>query len=284
MEVASQASRLSPEQLSRTTFVISGAASNGKDGSGDQQGMVWPRKVASLDFARFSKLVDSISKPGVGSEAIHIQAVALEQEESHRKDVENAVANALERGEDTSVVANLGSEAELVVLGEPSGPNPKWPRGVATFLAERTRALEPPAAPLMEGEAELVQAMEKLEMEELARHFTGSENAFTMQNMSEDDPNLLLSHAMVQATLPARLQWDSVVAKMDAATGDKLATSPVDLSSLNANLLQAEEKASDEGDEVHMDSVRRKRRKKMRKHKYRKFRKATRVERTRLKK
>jgi len=286
MEAASRASRLSADELSKTTFIISGAL-NEKD---DSQESTWPKRVASLDHNRFVKLIDSLSKKGTGRKAVQAEAQALEEEEASREDVESAVANAIERGEDPSVAKSLGSEADLVVLGEPSGPNPAWPRGVATFLAEKTRALEAPEAPSMDGAEELESGMESMEIEELAKHFAGSANAFTMQNMSEDDPNLMLSHAMVQATLPSRLKWDAIVAKMDAATnveGESL-NKAVDVSALNADLLPAEEgneeETNENDDEVHLDSVKRKRKKKMRKHKYRKFRKATRVERNRLKK
>ncbi|UZJ51295.1 hypothetical protein CBS101457_000615 [Exobasidium rhododendri] len=280
MEAASRASRLSADQLSRTTFVITGSLS---EESGSKE-TVWPQKVATLDYSRFVKLVDSLSKEGGGRKAVQAEAKILEKEEANRKDVESAVANALERGESTKVAKSLGSEADLVVLGEPNGPNPEWARGVATFLAEKTRALEAPKAPSSGEIQDLEKRVEEIGIEELAQHFAGSSNAFTMQSMSEDDPNLMLSHAFVQATLPDRLKWDGIVAKMDAATGiERSRTNEViDLSTLNADLLTAEE--ANEDDEVHMDSVKRKRKKKMRKHKYRKFRKATRVERNRLKK
>lgn len=281
MEAASQASRLSPEELSRTTFIVA-------DLSGEfdgEEGMIWPKKISSLNHDRFVQLVDRLSQSNTGRFAVQAEAKALEAEEAERIDVETAVASALERGDDPSIAKSLGSEADLVILGEPSGPNPKWARGVASFLAERTRALEPPESPLMEREEEnLANAMERMDIEDLAKHFAGSKNAFTVQNICEEDPNLFFSHAMVQAIVPTQLKWDKVVAKMNAATGnEKGATNQIiDLSRLDASLLAPREVGKD--DEVHMDSVKRKRRKKMRKHKYRKFRKATRVERNRLKK
>jgi BRCT domain type II-containing protein len=282
MEAASRASRLSADQLSRTTFVITGSLNE----SGESKEVAWPKKIATLDHSRFVQLIDNLSLQGSGRNAVQIEAQALEEEEANRRDVESAVTNALERGEDTKVARSLGSEADLVVLGEPSGPNPEWPRGVATFLAERTRALEAPAAPSKDGVHGVEEGTQDVGIEELARHFAGNANAFTMQNMSEDDPNLMLSHAFVQATLPDRLRWDGVLSKMNAATGVEgdRASRIVDVSALNADLLATTAEDASEDDDVHLDSVKRKRKKKMRKHKYRKFRKATRVERNRLKK
>jgi hypothetical protein len=272
MEAASQASRLSPEELSRTTFVV-------KLGESDQEG-AWPKKVVRLDHDRFVKLVDRLSQSQTGLYAVQAEAKALEAEQAQRKDIDSAVASALERGEDPSVAKSLGSEADLVILGEPSGPNPEWPRGVASFLVDKTRALEPPKAATDKGHEDVVAALEQMDLEDLAKHF--GQSAVTVQNVSEDHANLLLNHAMVQAILPSALKWDAVVAKMEAATSvDKTAsTQTVDWSIVNAGW----ESADNDGNDVHMDSVKRKRRKKMRKHKYRKFRKATRTERNRLKK
>lgn len=274
MEAASQASRLSPEELSRTTFVV-------KLGESDHEG-AWPEKVTKLNHDRFVKLVDRLSQSQTGLYAVQAEAKALEVEQAQKKDVESAVASAMERGEDPSVAKSLGSEADLVVLGEPSGPNPEWPRGVASYLVDKTRALEPPRAPADKAEEGVLTAVERVDLEDLVKHFAGSESAVTVQNVSEDNANMLLNHAMVQAILPSALQWDAVVAKMEAATSvDKTAPAQaVDWSIINADW----EPMDNDGDEVHMDSVKRKRRKKMRKHKYRKFRKATRTERNRLKK
>jgi hypothetical protein len=276
MEAASQASKLSPEELSRTLFVVTGVSETGKE-------PVWPVKVHSISHDRFTKLIDRLSTSQSGLDAVEEEAEALEAEEAHKRDVKEAIASALDRGVNPSAARKLGSEAELVVLGEPNGPSPEWPRGVASYIVENTRALEPPPAPIKQGETDMVEAMERMDIEDLAKHFTGSENAFQVQNVSDNDANLLLNHAMVQAILPARLRWDAVVAKMDQASNITPAASSqvVDWSIINADSTPTED---DDCDEVHMDSVKRKRRKKMRKHKYRKFRKATRVERNRLKK
>lgn len=280
METASQASRLSQEELSRTTFVIGGSLDTMNEPANAQ-------KVTSLSYDRFVKLVDNLAMSNTGLESVYREAKTLEEEATLEQDVEKAVAEALERGEDASAARKLGSESDLVVLGEPDGPNPDWPRGVATFLTEETRALEPPEAKVEaeEGkdvEATSEQAMKLLNVQELAKAFAGEDSAYTVRKVTEKDPNLLLSHALVQAILPPRLKWDRIEAQMNAAAG--ITTSEGSKTSYDISALNADPLSATEADTVNMDSVKRKRRKKMRKHKYKKFRKATRTERNRLKK
>lgn len=259
-EAMSQASRMSPQELANTTFVI--AAHDEAEPVSARQ---WTKRLSQIDHPRFSKLLDHLSKDTGARNVVQEAAMAIQKEESNRKDVEEAVSNALERGEDPRAAIKLGSEADLVVLGEPKGPNPDWHRGVATYLAQSTRAFEPPAAPSTDTQAALEQSK-------------GSYAA-------DEDPNLMLSHALVQAHLPPSLAWDSIVSKMNQATISDGTSSPHTQSPIiRIGDLDATLPSTSEPQIVQMDSVKRKRRKKMRKHKYRKLRKATRTERSRLKK
>ena len=103
----------------------------------------------------------------------------------------------------------------------------------------------------------------------------------------------MLSHALVQSTLPLALKWDKLVAKMDAVVlnDPEQVNRVVDTTKLDAKLeagaasrVVANVSPMLEAHNVMMDSVRRKRRKKIRKHKYKKLRKAQRAERQRMKK
>ena len=212
------------------------------------------------------------------SDRVAVESAKLEEEERIREEEEEAVQNALERGEDPETARKLGAEADLIILGEPHGPSANWSRGVATYLAEKGRAYEAPPAPTT-GDAAVFEATE-IE----APHVANS--VF----FTDDDPNLMLSHALVQSTLPLALKWDKLVAQMDAvALNDPLrADAVVDTSKLDAELepLKKRVKVSAllEAHNIMMDSVRRKRRKKIRKHKYKKLRKAQRADRQRMKK
>lgn len=266
----------------------------------------WRRPIKDLSADRFNKIIDSLSKDNVASNAVLSEASRLDGEEAARIDREQAVAAALERGEDTTVAKSLGSEADLIVLGEPNGPDPKWARGVATHLAEKTRALQPPAPPrpskltetaaLDEGESEDIFYLGSFVAESfdadgnLPEHLVADADGPATFG-DDENPTLMFSHALIQSHLPKALEWDAIVDKMDKASLDSKVkgvqdgevgreSDLVDLSRLNADL----SKQVGDADGVFMDSVKRKRRKKMRKHKYRKLRKATRVERTRLKK
>lgn len=212
------------------------------------------------------------------SDRVAVESAKLEEEERIREEEEEAVQNALDRGEDPETARKLGAEADLIILGEPHGPSAEWSRGVATYLAEKGRAYEAPPAPSTE---EAIEAMEQLEPPHVAN------SVF----FTDDDPNLMLSHALVQSTLPLALKWDKVVAQMDAvALNDpSRAEAVVDTTKLDAELEGVRGKRVKvspllEAHNIMMDSVRRKRRKKIRKHKYKKLRKAQRAERQRMKK
>lgn len=256
--------RISAQDLDNATVVIASVD--------DMNTSLHAKRVEGLDQARFVKLLDRLTlERDAGAESlrtIRAEAHRMEEQERQKKDVETAVNNALERGEDTSLAQALGTEADLVVLGEPEGPNPAWARGVATHMAHSTRAYVPPSEAISasQADADIVQTED------------GTTASIKIIDEREDDPNLILSHAMVQATLPPALSWDRIVAKMDAASSGKKEKPVVDLDALNADLL------NHLISQVSLDSTKRKRGKKMRKHKYRKLRKATRIERSRLKK
>ena len=274
MQSLHESGHISQSDMEGATVVISAAP---------EMQSAYPQKIENIEQERFVSLLDRLANAKSGSkggEIIKKEAKKLESEQNRRKDVEEAVKSALERGENPATAKALGSEAGLVILGEPEGPNPSWARGTATHLAESTRAFEPPSLPGKTQKAALEKKGEELILESKDM----SANIKIIDERGED-PNLLLSHAMVQATLPSALSWNRLVAKMDAATlqeGGSL--SFVDVHSLNAELLPIAEKLISESQVVEMDSTKRKRRKKMRKHKYRKLRKATRIERSRLKK
>lgn len=214
------------------------------------------------------------------SDRVAVESAKLEEEERIKEEEDEAVQNAMERGEDPETARKLGAEADLIILGEPNGPSAEWSRGVATYLAEKGRAYEAPPAPVASNSSH-VESADELEPPHV------SSSVF----LTDDDPNLMLSHALVQSTLPLALKWDKVVAQMDAVALDDpgRADAVIDTSKLDAELEPVRRrrvKASPllEAHNVKMDSVRRKRRKKIRKHKYKKLRKAQRAERQRMKK
>ena len=259
--------------------------------------MQWRRRMKTIDTARFSQLIDGLAgvdsdKAGEAgkkeasaakwmlssfspkSDRVALESAKLDEEERLKEEREEAVQAALERGEDPEVARKLGVEADLIILGEPHGPRPEWSRGVATYLAEKGRAYEAPPAPVAVAEKAVAEASAE-EAE------TWAPKVASTVFMTDDDPNLMLSHAMVQATLPSALKWDQIVAQMEAVElqEPEKAAQGVDVSKLNAEMI-----ADKAGSDVEMDSVRRKRRKKIRKHKYKKLRKEQRAERQRMKK
>lgn len=264
MQSLHKSGRISAQDLDTATVVIAAVD--------DVSHSPHAKRMEGVEQSRFVKLIDRLAKEGRTEEdtahLIQAEAERMESEQKHKKDIESAVSNALERGEDPSLAQILGSESDMVILGEPKGPNPAWARGVATHMANATRAFVPPSdvVEAAETDAELIQAQD------------GTTASIKIIDDREEDPNLILSHAMVQATLPPALSWDRIVAKMDAASMCQSEKQVVDVSALNADLLNRLIS------QVSLDSTKRKRGKKMRKHKYRKLRKATRIERSRLKK
>lgn len=250
----------------------------------------WRRRINNIGTERFAKLIDGLAGTEESaaltqtektlaarsslqfrpkSTRVALESAKLDEEERLKEEEEEAVHYALERGEDPEAARKLGAEADLIVLGEPDGPDPQWSRGVALHLAENCRAYEAPAAP---------KAQDGLKDEIKQRASLMSDRVVESVYFTDDDPNLMLSHALVQSSLPLALKWDALVAKMNAAAlndPSKSTEGLIDLTRLNAQL---------DTEEVMLDSTRRKRKKKMRKHKYKKLRKLQRPERQKLKK
>ncbi|PWN42490.1 hypothetical protein IE81DRAFT_323458 [Ceraceosorus guamensis] len=279
---------------------------------------IWPNALRNVTPSRFSRLLDSLSESPSSSSPISqtslkvvMERHKMAEELRREKECAEAVANAVERGEDPTVARALGGEADTVILGEPSGPQADWSPGVASFMAKHLRAFEPPSAPdargrllsapqtagssmphfgrsgvitLGEGEefddedvADRLSSMFTDAMNGIdGASFGGNVHGLPPSNVEEDAPNLLLSHAMVQAALPNSLAWDRLVGQMDAAALDDAS---IARGGVNPSLLNADPLPPDHELHVSLDSVRRKRKKKMRKHKYKKLRKRTRIQR-----
>ncbi|EPQ26428.1 uncharacterized protein PFL1_06076 [Pseudozyma flocculosa PF-1] len=233
------------------------------------------------------------------SDRVALESAKLEEEERLKEEEEEAVQSALERGEDPDVARKLGIEADLIILGEPNGPSPDWSRGVATYLAEKGRAYEAPPAPQArrkdagtvggdDASSTSPAALSEQEIQEAIEDAASRmPHAASTAFYTDDDPNLILSHALVQVTLPLALKWDRLVSQMDAVALDRpeKALEGIDLTKLDARIPRVKAPhAERDAYDVQMDSVRRKRRKKIRKHKYKKLRKEQRAERQRMKK
>jgi len=237
----------------------------------------WRRKARGVDPATFNGMVDRLSQLQVAprqrrrrssagsrsrfspaSPAVAAESQRMERQERDEDAREEAIANALERGEDVARAERLGAEAELVVLGEPNGTHREWGRGVATHLGTCTQPYVPPAAPKPNAGAS-----------SSAEDATAPDAALNAEFAGEDeDVHLWLSHGLVQQRVGASRAWEQFVReKLDpVAPPEQGVKDPAPAT------------------QVHMDSVRRKRRKKMNKHKHKKLRKAQRAERQRLKK
>ncbi|KDN53371.1 hypothetical protein K437DRAFT_292307 [Tilletiaria anomala UBC 951] len=323
--------------------------------AGANAGPRWKHRIEDVSTERFNELIDRLSAVRLSPVAAPLDVVAAEyrrltSEAALVHEKQEAVAAALERGEDPALAQKLGAEAELLVLGERavgtssaqktagngqgqemggrskrmfylgaalggpgSGfgsigrPDSRWARGTASWLVLKGRPFEVPPAPAAPVSSELLSPVKQEDVasgEEESKpsiELTASDLQYVSDVISSrtrrsqqqhhfdpNDANLVLSRAMVQNSLPAALQWDSVTRKMDAVVegSNSREAGPaarpdekgvIDVSLLNASL--------DEGSRhVDLDSVKRKRRKKMRKHKYKKLRKEQRSQRQRLKK
>lgn len=284
----------------------------------------WDKALSNVSQASFERALDTLSSSSAAAAAAQHQhqhqlnAPHLEPRsaavvhEAHRLSLEQRIAahkavllnKARSRGEETDVIEALGFEANVVVLGEPNGPSKAWGAGVATLLSEHTRPLEPPPAPSPVQLDDLLSASSSKadeQLEALSAKLTQTFIAHTrparareLETLDTAEPNLFLSHALVQTQLPRLLAWDRIEAQMDAAVWSSTAAAQEDgqggldrvralehmRKGVNVALLNATPLPSTD---VEMDSVRRKRKKKMRKQKYRKLRKATRTERRRQK-
>lgn len=284
--------------------------------------------LRSVSKANFDRVLDSMTSQSKSTGSInslpqsplglHSSIATSQAWETERR---QAVDSALQRGEDVSVAEALGPEADLVVLGEPSGPKPEWGRGVASYLA-RQHAYGPPAPPRA-GQAEAkTKTLDDLLTYRLsdASDYNGQESMFfddtadasgsSAGPTSMEDANLMLDHALVQDRVKSSLEWEQLTAAMEGKTrgtqmlhnirsaqslvpSKKTTTQPV-TSAVTVDTAVRGSVSSEQGERgqeqettpgtIQMDSVRRKRRKKMNKMKYKKLRKKQRSERQKLKK
>ncbi|WFD35449.1 hypothetical protein MCUN1_002303 [Malassezia cuniculi] len=153
----------------------------------------WRHKARSVDTATFNEVIDRLASASLRrrrsgrSPAVQAAAKHIERRERDADEREEAVANAVERGEDPARAERLGAEAELVVLGEPDGSNADWAPGVATHLGT-TQAFVPPSAP-----GAVRRAMRPAE--------------------TDEDAHLWLMHGLVQTRVGAAREWEAFVAE-----------------------------------------------------------------------
>ena len=126
------------------------------------QRSIWRRRARRVDTDTFSHLLDRLSQLSLSSRksriarrvrsrgftpsspAVLAASQYVERMERDAEIRELVMANAIEQGEDVERAARLGSEAELVVLGEPAGAHKDWAPGVATHLDTHTPPYVPP--------------------------------------------------------------------------------------------------------------------------------------------
>lgn len=159
----------------------------------------WRRRVRSVDAATFQEVLDRLAATSLrprragaaaaarASPAVRAAAQHVERREREARSREDAVAAALDRGEDPRRAERLGAEAELVVLGEPDGSHADWAPGVATHLGT-TQAYVPPPAP-------------------------GAPRRAARVREADDDAHLWLMHGLVQTHVGAARAWDAFVAR-----------------------------------------------------------------------
>lgn len=169
----------------------------------------WRRRARSVDSATFAAMLDRLSALEVvprtrrqrrqarRSPAVAAESNRIERMEREADAREEAIASALEHGEDVTRAERLGAEAELVVLGEPNGSQAEWGKGVATHLGTRTEPYQPPSAK-QRGRVAYVDAP-------------------SMDTM-EQDAHLWLSHGLVMTQIRAAREWDAVAARVLGGT------------------------------------------------------------------
>lgn len=173
----------------------------------------WRRRTRGVDNATFGEMLDRLSQLDVAprtkrmrrgmrratppaSPVVYAESKRIERQERDQDAREEAIANARERGEDVARAERLGHEAELVVLGEPSGSQKEWGRGVATHLGAHTAPYVPPSA-------------------------TRTPKAFSMEpalneEHADQDAHLWLSHGLVQTQVQAQREWNAVLEQMQS--------------------------------------------------------------------
>ncbi|PKI83787.1 hypothetical protein MVES1_002345 [Malassezia vespertilionis] len=172
---------------------------------------VWRHRVRGIDHATFATILDRLA-PAKGaprlermrqarrtaspaSPVVHSEFVRIKRQEQEEDAREEAIVNAMERGEDVTRAELLGAEAELVVLGEPHGSQKEWARGVATYLGTRTEPFVPPGASL----SGMTYPVSEISGEVI-----------------ELDPHLWLAHAEIQNSVKAAFDWDAVMQQVGA--------------------------------------------------------------------
>lgn len=294
--------------------------------------------LRSVSPTSFNKIL-SPSKSAAAKTPLSLH-ISIAQDQAWQAERDRAVSSALERGEDTTVAQSLGPEADLIVVGEPEGPHAEWGKGVASYLARFGNAYQAPPAPqageaaaqvkglddvasyqVHRDEASIIEEGEALEAQADAYEAAGENAAWPLSSGSLEDVNLWLGHALVQDKMRAGLDWQRVVAQMDASVDGASRTARLpsmreglmNMRSLRAfprgasggletiavrpmadmtigdaskrgEVGEQRQQEGEEGTVVQMDSTRRKRLKKMNKMKYKKLRKKQRAERQRLKK
>lgn len=176
------------------------------------QRSIWRRRARRVDTDTFSHLLDRLSQLSLSSRksrivrrvrsrgftpsspAVLAASQYVERMEREAEIRELVMANAIEQGEDVERAARLGSEAELVVLGEPAGAHKDWAPGVATHLDTHTQPYVPPqfgsAAPPRRVRVRSIDA----------------------DAAADEDAHLWLMQGLVQTRLRADHEWRTFVA------------------------------------------------------------------------
>ncbi|WFD43443.1 hypothetical protein MPSI1_002105 [Malassezia psittaci] len=171
----------------------------------DVQGR-WRRRTRGVDSDTFNGMIDRLAQLEVTPRAkrmrrqakrttpplspvVYTESKRLERLEREADATEEAVADAMERGEDTARAQKLGPEADLVVLGEPDGAQKEWSRGVATHLGLNTEPYVPPSS-----------------------RVTRSAYPATLQDaFAPQDSHLWFAHALVHNRVQAQRNWDATL-------------------------------------------------------------------------
>ncbi|WFD01678.1 hypothetical protein MOBT1_000354 [Malassezia obtusa] len=172
----------------------------------------WRRSSRGVDSATFNAMLDRLAQLQVAPRAkrmrrqarratpptspvVYAESKRIERMERDADAREEAIANAVERGEDVARAERLGAEAELVVLGEPDGSQKEWGRGVATHLGLHTEPYMPPGA----------------------RAPRSAYIASVNEEGMHQDAHLWLTHALVQNRVHAARDWDAMLEHLGGA-------------------------------------------------------------------
>ena len=170
---------------------------------------IWRRRARSVDADTFASILDRLSALQVSSPraarmsrrtsrstgfapaspAVYAASQRIERMEREADAREEAITNAMERGDDVEQAERLCAEADLVVLGEPNGIPREWPRGVATHLGMHTQPYVPPSVQTTSSRRSLRRVDDEA---------------------SDEDTHLWLSHALVQNRVGAARAWSAI--------------------------------------------------------------------------